>query len=80
VRFETPPGDQAQVDFAHFETVFSDEPGVVRKVWLFSPILGYSRLIWARFVQHQDPQTVLRCHRAAFTTLGGCRERCCTTA
>ena len=71
VRFETPPGDQAQVDFAHFETVFSDEPGVVRKVWLFSLILGYSRLIWARFVQHQDLQTVLRCHRAAFTTLGG---------
>jgi transposase len=27
VRFETPPGEQAQVDFAHFETVFSDEPG-----------------------------------------------------
>lgn len=71
VRFETPPGDQAQVDFAHFETVFTDEPGVVRKVWLFSLILGYSRLIWARFVQHQDLQTVLRCHRAAFTTLGG---------
>ena len=71
MRFETPPGDQAQVDFAHFETVFSDEPGVVRKVWLFSLILGYSRLIWARFVQHQDLQTVLRCHRAAFTTLGG---------
>jgi transposase len=40
-------------------------------VWLFSLILGYSRLIWARFVQHQDLQTVLRCHRAAFTTLGG---------
>jgi hypothetical protein len=27
VRFETPPGEQAQVDFAHFETVFTDEPG-----------------------------------------------------
>jgi transposase len=71
VRFETPPGDQAQVDFAHFETVFGDEPGVVRKVWLFSLVLGYSRLIWARFVQHQDLQTVLRCHMAAFAALGG---------
>lgn len=70
-RFETPPGEQAQVDFAHFETVFTDEPGVVRKVWLFSLVLGYSRLLWARFVQHQDLQTVLRCHRAAFTALGG---------
>jgi hypothetical protein len=27
VRFETPPGRQAQVDFAHFCTVFADEPG-----------------------------------------------------
>jgi transposase len=71
VRFETPPGEQAQVDFAHFEAIFSDEPGVVRKVWLFSLILGYSRLLWARFVQHQDLQSVLRCHRAAFAALGG---------
>lgn len=71
VRFETPPGDQAQVDFAHFETVFTGEPGVVRKVWLFSLVLGYCRLIWGRFVQHQDLQTVLRCHLAAFTALGG---------
>jgi transposase len=27
VRFETPPGEQAQVDFARFEAVFADEPG-----------------------------------------------------
>ena len=71
VRFETPPGEQAQVDFAQFEVVFTDEPGAVRKVWLFSLVLGYSRLIWARFVAHQDLQTVLRCHMAAFAAFGG---------
>jgi transposase len=71
VRFETPPGEQAQVDFAQFEVVFTDEPGAVRKVWLFSLVLGYSRLIWAHFVAHQDLQTVLRCHMAAFAALGG---------
>ncbi len=71
VRFETPPGEQAQVDFAHFEVIFADEPDMVRKVWLFSLVLGYSRLIWARFVAHQDLQTVLRCHMAAFAALGG---------
>lgn len=71
VRFETPPGEQAQVDFAQFEVVFTDEPAVVRKVWLFSLVLGYSRLIWARFVAHQELQTVLRCHMAAFAALGG---------
>ena len=71
VRFETPPGDQAQVDFAQFQVAFADEPGVIRIVWLFSLVLGYSRLLWARFVLHQDLQTVLRCHLAAFATLGG---------
>ena len=28
-------------------------------------------MIWARFVAHQDLQTVLRCHIAAFEALGG---------
>jgi transposase len=62
VRFETPPGEQAQVDFARFEVVFADEPSTRRIVWLFSMVLGFSRLIWARFVVHQDLQSVLRCH------------------
>jgi transposase len=53
VRFETPPGEQAQVDLARFEVEFTDEPGVKRIVWLFSLVLGHSRLIWARFVLHQ---------------------------
>jgi transposase len=71
VRFETPPGDQAQVDFARFEVEFTDEPGVRRIVWLFSMVLGHSRLIWARFVVHQDLQSVLRCHLAALEAIGG---------
>jgi len=71
VRFETPPGIQAQVDFAQFQVVFADEPSTPRIVWLFSMVLGYSRLIWARFVVHQDLATVLRCHVAAFEALGG---------
>jgi transposase len=71
VRFETPPGEQAQVDFARFDVEFLDEPGVKRIVWLFSMVLGHSRFIWARFVLHQDMQNVLRCHMAAFEALGG---------
>src|SRR6202040_2459977 len=71
VRFETPPGEQAQVDFAHFEVEFADDPGVKRAVWLFSMVLGYSRLIWGRFVVHQDLQSVLRCHIAALEAIGG---------
>ncbi len=35
-RFETPPGKQAQVDFAHFRVRFTDEPSTEQVVWLFS--------------------------------------------
>jgi len=70
-RFETPGGRQAQVDFAQFRTEFTDDPGQMRIVWLFSMVLGHSRLIWGRFVAHQDLQTVLRCHVAAFEAMGG---------
>ncbi|MFT8247375.1 IS21 family transposase [Roseomonas sp. BN140053] len=70
-RFETPPGQQGQVDFAQFRTEFADEPGTARIVWLFSMVLGHSRMLWARFVLHQDLPTVLRCHMAAFEALGG---------
>ena len=34
VRFETPPGEQAQVDLARFEVVFTDQPDITRIVWL----------------------------------------------
>jgi transposase len=71
VRFETAPGEQGQVDFAQFQVVFTDQPDRPRVVWLFSLVLGYSRLIWARFVAHQDLATVLRCHVAAFEAIGG---------
>jgi transposase len=74
VRFETPPGRQAQVDFAHFRTVFTDELGVERIIWLFSVVLGHSRMLWGRFVLHQDLQTLLRCHTAAFEALEGVPE------
>lgn len=70
-RFETPPGCQAQVDFAYFKLRFEDEPSSERIVWLFSLVLGHSRMMWARFVAQQDLATVLRCHVVAFEALGG---------
>jgi len=74
-RFETPPGKQGQVDFAFFKTTFTDEPEVERIVWLFSMVLGHSRMMWARFVARQDLPTVLRCHIAAFESFGGAPEQ-----
>lgn len=70
VRFETPPGLQAQVDFAEFKVRFAGEV-VDRKVWLFAMVLGHSRYLWAQFVMHQDLPTVLRCHMQAFEHFGG---------
>jgi transposase len=75
VRFETPPGRQGQVDFAHFRTAFDDQPGVEHIVWLFALVLGHSRMLWGRFVTHQDLPTLLRCHAAAFEALGGVPEQ-----
>jgi transposase len=71
VRFETPAGQQAQVDFAEFRVAFADEGGMERKVWLFAMVLGHSRYLWAQFVMHQDLPTVLRCHMEAFEHFGG---------
>ena len=67
-------GLEAQVDFAEFTVEFTDEPGVVRKVWLFSLVLGHSRWLWGRFVASQNLQSVLRCHIAAFSALDGVPE------
>ena len=50
---------------------FADEPGITRKVWLFSIILGHSRWLWGRFVASQTLQLVMRCHVAAFEAIGG---------
>ena len=44
-------------------------------VWLFSMVLGHSRMLWGRFVVHQDLQTLLRCQTAAFEALGGVPEQ-----
>lgn len=75
LRFETAAGEQAQVDFAEFQTEFTSEPGVVRKVWLFSMVLGHSRWLWGRFCPNQGLETVIRCHIAAFEAMAGsCQE------
>jgi transposase len=71
VRFETPAGQQAQVDFAEFRVEFDDEPRLEHKVWLFAMVLGHSRYLWAQYVLHQDLGTVLRCHMEAFEHFGG---------
>ncbi len=73
-RYETPPGQQAQVDFAYFEVAFTDTPDVKQVVWLFTMVLGYSRFLWGRFCPNQKLAAVLRSHIDAFADLGGVPE------
>ncbi len=72
VRFETAPGQQAQVDFAEFKVQWSStHVNGFTRVWLFSLVLGHSRYLWGRFVLHQDLATLIECHEQAFEHLGG---------
>lgn len=64
VRFETPAGKQAQVDFARFTFPFG-----VRYALLV--VLGYSRLLWCRFYPRQDMRTLVSGLEEAFGYFGG---------
>jgi transposase len=80
VRFETPPGRQAQVDFSFFRVVFTDEPSVERIVWLFSLVLVTAGccgrgLSCARTCRRCCAATPRRLRRSAAR-----RRRSCTTA
>jgi transposase len=74
VRFETPPGAQAQMDYSSYDLDFTSAGR--RRVHLFSYLLGYSRRQYLRFVDAQDLPTTLREHIRAFEHLGGVAARC----
>ena len=69
MRFETEPGYQAQVDFGEFQIAHAD--GRIEKLYLFAMILGYSRRIYAQFIERCDLPTFLDCHINAFVHFGG---------
>lgn len=64
IRFETEPGEQMQVDFAHFKHN-------LRQFYAFVAVLGYSRISYVRFVDNQRIDTVISCHEDAFDYFGG---------
>jgi transposase len=64
IRFETPAGRQAQVDFARFRF-----PWGVRHALLV--VLGYSRVLWCRFYPRQDMATLYDGLEDAFRAFGG---------
>jgi transposase len=70
VRFETPPGHQAQVDWAHAGT-FAAASGQPLKVSLFLMVLGFSRMLYIQFTPSMALPQLLACHQEAFAFWGG---------
>ena len=71
VRFETIPGQQGQVDWAHFEDYRVTEDGVEKKLYCFLMVLGYSRMRYIEFVTDMSTDTLIRCHINAFRYFNG---------
>ena len=68
-RIETPPGEEAQVDFG--EGAPTLKAGKYRKSWLFVMTLSNSRKSFEETVWSQDVETFIGCHENAFTSFGG---------
>lgn len=69
MRFETEPGQQAQVDWKEFGRQFVD--GHETKLYAFVMVLGYSRMPFVRFTTDMRQSTLLACHALAFDYFGG---------
>jgi transposase len=64
VRFETPPGHQAQLDFADFRFPWG-------KRYALLVVLGYSRLLWVKFYSRKTMRVVMGGLEDAFAYFGG---------
>lgn len=68
IRFETGPGEQAQVDWGHFKTIVLN--GEKKKLYCFVYILGYSRVSYIEFTTSESLPVFESCHINAFKNLG----------
>lgn len=74
VRFETPPGEQAQVDWAEVG-YYLDAEGKRRKVYAFVMILSFSRMLYVEFTTRMNLPELIECHQRAFAHFGGWTRR-----
>lgn len=70
VRFETPPGKQAQVDWGYCGR-FPDPAGHMVPVYVFVMVLGFSRMLYIEFTSSMKVPVLTRCHMDAFDFFGG---------
>lgn len=69
LRFETPPGKQAQMDWGYVGKYLVD--GVEKEIYAFVMVLGYSRLKYIEFSTSMDLETLMKCHMNAFAYFNG---------
>ncbi|MFN8472826.1 MAG: IS21 family transposase [Anaerolineae bacterium] len=69
VRFETEPGQQAQVDWGHFGLIH--HRGRQHRLYAFVMTLGWSRTMYLEFTVSADIAVFLRCHVHAWHYFGG---------
>lgn len=70
MRFETPPGKQAQADWAYWGR-FPDPSGHIVPVYLFVMVLSFSRMLYIEFTSSMKLPALLRCHQNAFDFFSG---------
>ncbi len=70
VRFETPPGKQAQCDWGHIGK-FPDATGKLVDVYVFVIVLAYSRQQFVCFTTSMKIPALIECHQRAFEYFQG---------
>lgn len=69
-RYETPPGEQAQADWAEAGR-YQLPDGTSIRVFFFVMVLSFCRALYIEFTRSMRLETLVRCHQNAFTYFGG---------
>jgi len=68
-RFETPPGQEMQIDWSPYKLKIG---GLTQAVFAFSCLLAASRKLWVHFYRDERQSTLLEALAAAFQYFTGC--------